>query len=426
MYLNYPNNPTGAVVPDGLFERAVEFARGTRSRGARRLLHGDDLRRLRRAELPRDAGAKEVGVEVFSLSKGWNMTGWRTAAIVGNAEAVSTYWKLKTNIDSGMFEAIQLATAAALRTGPPSEMSALPAPPRPRVRSARRDRRGRDAPKGHDLCLGAGSGGPHLGVVLRARAGGVGRGRLARRLVRRQRRGLLPHLAAVPDERLAEAVERLREASGWPVHYCGVVPMQSLLQLALIEEVRDPEPPVRLSALFYEQVGRAGRRGCGGSRMWSLGWHRARRRWRRRSDCRCSGRTTTGDAVPDEDGDKLKSVPIPIADGAYQRHRAVPRTRTRCSGRSRAAPAAKRHPYGIQLRIAELIGDRIADEAATSGTGRIEEIDALGARSRPPLRGRARVLDERRRPARDEPAPGVLDHGGLPPVERLNLPGSSP
>ena len=42
------------------------------------------------------------------------MTGWRTAAIVGNAEAVSTYWKLKTNIDSGMFEAIQLATAAAL------------------------------------------------------------------------------------------------------------------------------------------------------------------------------------------------------------------------------------------------------------------------------------------------------------------------
>ena len=69
MYLNYPNNPTGAVVPDGLLERAVEFAREHEPRGARRLLHGDDLRRLRRRafETP---GAKEVGVEVFSLSKG--------------------------------------------------------------------------------------------------------------------------------------------------------------------------------------------------------------------------------------------------------------------------------------------------------------------------------------------------------------------
>jgi LL-diaminopimelate aminotransferase len=62
---------------------------------------------------------------VFSLSKGWNMTGWRTAAIVGNAEAVNSYWKLKTNIDSGVFEAVQLATAAALDAGPPEEMNAI-------------------------------------------------------------------------------------------------------------------------------------------------------------------------------------------------------------------------------------------------------------------------------------------------------------
>ena len=67
-------------------------------------------------------GAKEVGVEVFSLSKGWNMTGWRTAAIVGNAEAVNSYWHLKTNIDSGMFEPVQLAAAVALDAGPPPEM----------------------------------------------------------------------------------------------------------------------------------------------------------------------------------------------------------------------------------------------------------------------------------------------------------------
>ncbi|MGZ5330065.1 MAG: aminotransferase class I/II-fold pyridoxal phosphate-dependent enzyme, partial [Solirubrobacterales bacterium] len=60
-------------------------------------------------------GAKEVGVEVFSLSKGYNMTGWRCAAILGNADAIKTYWRLKTNIDSGLYEAVQLAGAAALR-----------------------------------------------------------------------------------------------------------------------------------------------------------------------------------------------------------------------------------------------------------------------------------------------------------------------
>jgi LL-diaminopimelate aminotransferase len=59
-------------------------------------------------------GSKEVGVEVFSLSKGYNMTGWRCAAIVGNADAIASYWRLKSNIDSGLFEAVQLAGAAAL------------------------------------------------------------------------------------------------------------------------------------------------------------------------------------------------------------------------------------------------------------------------------------------------------------------------
>ena len=59
-------------------------------------------------------GAIDVGVEVFSLSKGFNMTGWRCAAIVGNRAALASYWRLKTNIDSGLFEAVQLAGAAAL------------------------------------------------------------------------------------------------------------------------------------------------------------------------------------------------------------------------------------------------------------------------------------------------------------------------
>jgi len=115
LYLNYPNNPTGAVVPDGLFERAVEFAR----RHELLVVHDASYTETTfdgyvAPSFLATPGAKEVGVEVFSLSKGYNMTGWRTAAIVGNAEAVEAYWRLKTNIDSGMFEAVQLAAAAAL------------------------------------------------------------------------------------------------------------------------------------------------------------------------------------------------------------------------------------------------------------------------------------------------------------------------
>jgi LL-diaminopimelate aminotransferase len=53
------------------------------------------------------------------------MTGWRTAGILGNADAVEAYWRLKTNIDSGMFDAVQLAAAAALDAGPPAQMPAI-------------------------------------------------------------------------------------------------------------------------------------------------------------------------------------------------------------------------------------------------------------------------------------------------------------
>jgi LL-diaminopimelate aminotransferase len=126
LYLNYPNNPTGAVVPDGLFERAVEFAR------EHDVLVVHDASYTETTydgyvapSFLQTPGAMEVGVEVFSLSKGWNMTGWRTAAIVGNADAVNAYWRLKTNIDSGMFEAVELAAVAALDAGPPPEMPAI-------------------------------------------------------------------------------------------------------------------------------------------------------------------------------------------------------------------------------------------------------------------------------------------------------------
>ena len=115
LFLNYPNNPTGAVVPEGFFERLVEFGAANDIL----IVHDNAY-----SETTYDgyvapsflatAGAKDVGVEVFSLSKGYNMTGWRCAAIVGNPQAIASYWRLKTNVDSGLFEAVQLAGAAAL------------------------------------------------------------------------------------------------------------------------------------------------------------------------------------------------------------------------------------------------------------------------------------------------------------------------
>jgi LL-diaminopimelate aminotransferase len=125
MFLNYPNNPTGAVVPDGFFEMVVSFAREHEILVVHDNAYSettyDGYVAPSFLETP---GAKEVGVEVFSLSKGFNMTGWRCAAILGNAEAVQTYWRLKTNVDSGLFEAVQMAGVAALQ-GPPGPLQRM-------------------------------------------------------------------------------------------------------------------------------------------------------------------------------------------------------------------------------------------------------------------------------------------------------------
>lgn len=126
MYLNYPNNPTGAIVPEGFFERVVEFAREHEIL----VVHDNSYSEIaydghRPPSFLATPGAKEVGIEVFSLSKGYNMTGWRCAAVVGNAQAIETYWRLKTNIDSGLFEAVQLAGVAALSPDADAEVASM-------------------------------------------------------------------------------------------------------------------------------------------------------------------------------------------------------------------------------------------------------------------------------------------------------------
>jgi len=126
MFLNYPNNPTGALAPEGFFERVVEFAREYEVL----VVHDNSYSEItfdghRAASFLATPGAKDVGIEIFSLSKGYNMTGWRCAVAVGNAEALEIYWRLKTNIDSGLFEAVQLAGIAALSPEADAEVASM-------------------------------------------------------------------------------------------------------------------------------------------------------------------------------------------------------------------------------------------------------------------------------------------------------------
>jgi LL-diaminopimelate aminotransferase len=129
MFFNYPNNPTGAVVRPGFFEDVVDYVGETDILAVHDNAYSETTYDGYRApSFLATPGAKEVGVEVFSWSKGYNMTGWRCAAIVGNAAAIDHYWRLKTNIDSGLFEAVQLAAIAALSPdtdGDKQEMNAL-------------------------------------------------------------------------------------------------------------------------------------------------------------------------------------------------------------------------------------------------------------------------------------------------------------
>ena len=218
MFLNYPNNPTGAVVAEGFFDEVVAFAR----RHDVLAVHDNAY-----SELTFDGytapsflatpGAMDVGVEVFSLSKSYNMTGWRCGAIVGNPDAIARYWQLKTNVDSGLFEAIQLAAVEAL-TGPQDnvrEMCAL---------YARR----------RDLVLGALA---EIGIELEPPKGtiyiwapvpeGQTSASFAEEVLERAGVVVSPGSAygpngegffrislTVPDERLSEAIERMRASLG--------------------------------------------------------------------------------------------------------------------------------------------------------------------------------------------------------------------
>ncbi len=118
MFINYPNNPTAAVAPKAFFEEVVEFAHRHNiiicHDAAYSEVAFDGYRPLSFLEID---GAREVGIEMHSLSKTYNMTGWRIGFAVGNAPILAGLATIKTNLDSGVFMAVQDAAIAAL-SGP--------------------------------------------------------------------------------------------------------------------------------------------------------------------------------------------------------------------------------------------------------------------------------------------------------------------
>ncbi len=217
-FLNYPNNPTAGVTDLPLFEAVVEFAR----RWNILVVHDNTYSEIayegyRPPSFLQAPGAREVGIEVHSLSKTFCMTGWRLGFVVGKGEAVQALATLKTNIDSGQFTAVQAAGVAAL-TGPEQ-------PVRERVAKwqTRRDsvvaglrRLGLDVPlpratfylwvpvpEGYTSVKFAESLLEKAGVAV---APGIGYGRRGE--------GYIRISLTSPDERFSEAIRRLGEHLG--------------------------------------------------------------------------------------------------------------------------------------------------------------------------------------------------------------------
>lgn len=118
MFIGYPNNPTGAVASMDFFEETVEFAKDNDII----VIHDNAYSEIsfdgyRAPSFLQAKGAMDVGLETHSLSKTYNMTGWRIGMCVGNASLIEAFGRVKTNIDSGIFDAIQKAAITAL-TGP--------------------------------------------------------------------------------------------------------------------------------------------------------------------------------------------------------------------------------------------------------------------------------------------------------------------
>jgi hypothetical protein len=229
------------------------------------------------------------------------------------------------------------------------------------------------------------------------------------------------------------------------MHYCGVVPMQGALQLVMLEEVRAPEPPIRLSAIFFEpgsaqQV--AAELGSLGEVVLGVGALLSRAEGERRCDALLRQRGV-GPAAPDDHAIRLAELlgglgafapsgggdEGPVQEGAYHSW-ALFETNPDgifCALQGRRLPA-KRHPLGLQLRIAELEGDHVIDEGGDLWHRRIEEIDAAACAlcAHRYALGHASWLGDPDEAVLVLPGNALPSQfareGVLPPVERLQLP----
>ncbi len=116
MHINYPNNPTSAVCSSDFFERIVRFAEKNNIIVCHDNAYADTyFGNSKPYSFLNAEGAKNVGIEFYSLSKTFNMTGWRIGCAVGNREIISSLGRYKTNVDSGVFNSIQYAAAEAFK-----------------------------------------------------------------------------------------------------------------------------------------------------------------------------------------------------------------------------------------------------------------------------------------------------------------------
>jgi LL-diaminopimelate aminotransferase len=116
LWINYPNNPTAALATKDFYKRVVEFALKHDIIVASDLAYSEVYYDAPPPSFLEVDGARECGIEFHSLSKTYNMTGWRIGFAVGNAALVGGLGKVKTNIDSGAFEAVQAAAIAAIQS----------------------------------------------------------------------------------------------------------------------------------------------------------------------------------------------------------------------------------------------------------------------------------------------------------------------
>ncbi len=125
IYLNYPNNPTAAAAPLEFYEEAIAWARKHNILIAQDAAYSEVYFEEPPASILEVPGAKDVALEFHSCSKTFNMTGWRVGWVAGNAEAIASLVQIKSNMDNGVFGAIQRAGAAALEGYDRPEIHAL-------------------------------------------------------------------------------------------------------------------------------------------------------------------------------------------------------------------------------------------------------------------------------------------------------------